>query len=178
MFELPVLAGPLLLTALLVVSTPASAVLVGLACSAVGAGLVTASRAAGTVAARDDGSAHQPAAVSAGPVRIAAVRQPVAVIAVQSLAVGVVQVASVARVADQGSGAGAGLLYAALTAGSLLATALAGSRWGPRAPSRTAPLLLLGLAVTTGAAAVAPNPPLLVVCLFGLCAVRSSYAAS
>ena len=116
MFELPVLLGPLLLTALLFFSTPATVVLVGLGASALGACLLAASSSAAqphpkTVAARPSG---RPGSVL-GPLRIPAVRQLVAIITVQGLAVGVVQVASVARVAADGSTSGAGLLYAALT---------------------------------------------------------------
>lgn len=173
MFELPVLVGPLLLTALLVLSTPATVVLVGIGSSAVGTCLFAASSSAArplwnTPAARPTG----PPGSVLDPLRIPAVRQLVAIIAVQGLAVGVAQVASVARVDAQGSTFGAGLLYAALTAGSLTGTTIAGSRWGRDTPAGTVPMLLLGLAVTTGTASIVPTQPLLAMCLlgFGLCA--------
>lgn len=53
-----------------------------------------------------------------------------------------------------------------------MGTTAAGSRWGRDAPPATVPLLLLGLAVTTGAASVVPQPLLVAGCLlmFGLCA--------
>lgn len=171
LFEFPVLVGPLLLTAMLIVGTPEAAVVVGLLCSAAGACLFAASPYAGSMRTN---KVSVRGAGRPSPARVPAVRQLAAIIAVQGFAVGSGQVAAVARATSLGSVGSTGLLYAALTAGSLLGTAAAGRRWGRRRQARphSVPLLLLGLAGASGAGAASSTAPLLALSLlgFGLCA--------
>jgi MYXO-CTERM domain-containing protein len=143
LFEVPVLAGPLLLVGLLAVGPPEWAVLGAAVSAAVGAVVFAASAASG----------HRVEAERARALGVAGVRWIVLCVTVQGLVIGTVQVT--------GAAAGGPLAYALLTAASLAGT-LVGARWG-----RPLPVLLVGLAGTL-LVGVVPWPFVIAVVLIGL----------
>ena len=145
LFEVSVLAGPLLLVALLAVG-PAEWAVLGAAASAAAGSVIFAGSAA---------SGHRVAADRTRVLGVRAMRWIVLVVAVQGFAVGAVQVT--------GGAAMGPLAYALLTAASL-----AGTVWGARR-ARRLPLLLVGLAAALAVAA-GPWPFAIGVVVFGLVA--------
>lgn len=143
LFEVPVLAGPLLLVGVLAVGTPEWALLGAAVSAAIGAVIFAASAASG----------HRVVADRSRALGVAGVRWVVLGVVVQGLAIGTVQVS--------GAAVGGPLAYALLTAASLAGT-LVGARWG-----RPLPVLLVGLAGTL-ALAVVPWPFVIGVVLIGL----------
>ncbi|MGI5126823.1 hypothetical protein ACQEVB_08415 [Pseudonocardia sp. CA-107938] len=143
LFEVPVLAGPLLLVGVRAVGAPECAVLAAAVSATVGAVLFAVSAA----------SRHRVVADRSRALAVPGVRWIVLGIVVQGLAIGTAQVA--------GAAAGGPLVYALLTAASLAGT-LIGSRWRPALP-----VLLLGLAATLVLGA-APWPFAISVVLIGL----------
>lgn len=161
LFELPVVTGPLVLSALMRFSTIYVAILTAAGLSLVGSLAVALSHAART---------WQPA--SGGrrglfrPLTIAGVRLSAAVTAVQGLAVGLLQVSCAAFAAERGSPAGVGLLYALLSSGSLIGATLYGA-WSQAARhDRHMPSLLLALAVVLAGAATSSAMAILAVWAF------------
>jgi MFS family permease len=143
LFEVPVMAGPLLLVGVLTVGPPEWAVLGAAVSAASGAVLFAASAASG----------HRVVADRSRAMGVPGVRWIVLGVSVQGMAIGTVQVA--------GAATGGPLAYALLTAASLTGT-LVGARWG-----RPLPVLLIGLAGTL-ALSVAPWPFVIGVVLIGL----------
>ena len=159
LFEAPVLAGPLLLAVLLTVVSPAAAVIGASACFVTGAVVMSsssASRAWNNTVRRTSllGSLASPS-----------IRTVVAVAAGQGLLTGFLQVPAAAAAAAAGVPSWAGLLYAALSAGSLLGAAAFGVRRPSTSAVRTLRLLLLGVTGSAAAAALAPTLPVLAAAL-------------
>jgi predicted MFS family arabinose efflux permease len=158
LFELPVLAGPLLVTGIALVGPVEWVVLVAAAFAVAGTGLFVAS----APARRWRAVAPRPRRTPGTPA-VPAVVVSVGVTAVQALAIGVLQVGAVAVATRQGGAPGP--LFALLTAGSLI-----GATWcGPRmraASRRPTPVLLVALAALLVAAAVLPGLPALAACMF------------
>jgi predicted MFS family arabinose efflux permease len=171
LFEVPVVAGPLLLAVVMVVLPVEVAVLGAAGFAVAGAGLFAHSGAARRW--RTTPPPREPGRVGGllGPLAIPAVRVIVLAVSVPGTALGVLQVTSAAAVDAAGAPARAGLLYALLTVGSLLGTVLYGSRARAVGGRRLLPALLVGEAAALAAAAVAPDVGLLavVVCAFGVC---------
>ena len=105
-----------------------------------------------------------------GPLAAPALRAIVLVTVVQGFAVGLVQVTSAAAMTAAGEPGRSGMVYAALTAGSLLGTILYGIRARPCAARWQVPALLVGMSGSLVGAAVAPGVGFLslTVFVFGL----------
>jgi predicted MFS family arabinose efflux permease len=160
-FELPVVAGPLVLAAALLVLPPEAAVLLAGALFLVGACLVAASRAARAwtpVRSRNPGLL--------GPLVSARLRRVLIVAAAQGAATGLLQVSCAAFVANRGdANAAVGVLYACLSGGSLLGTIAYGTRrWSGSSRGHIGVLTAL-LALVLAAAAFAPGPVVLGTCV-------------
>lgn len=148
LFEGPVVLGPLLLMGLLAVSSPSVAVLAAGTCFSAGTWLLVASAAsrAWCAPARERRSLL-------GPLVSPGVRTIVAVAVAQGLITALVQVPAAAAAAQYGEPGRAGLLYSALSAGSLVGTLAYGARrWSGRAAHRLAVLLMLVAAAAVFAA--------------------------
>ncbi|HEY0815359.1 MAG TPA: MFS transporter [Pseudonocardia sp.] len=169
LFELPVVSGPLLLTAVIAVFPVELAVLGAAGFAVVGAWMFALS-----VGADPTSTPSSPRVRGLlGPLTIPAVRRIVVVVSVPGAALGIVQITSAAAATAAGAGAGAGageltgLLYAALTAGSLVGTVLYGSRARPVGARWLLPVLLLGQAAALAAMAVASGVGVLAWCVLG-----------
>jgi predicted MFS family arabinose efflux permease len=163
LFELPVVAGPLLLAVVIAVLPVEAAILAAAAFSVAGAGMFTRS-AAGR---RRRNRPAAPAGGLLGPLSLPAVRVIVCTMMAPGAALGAVQVASAAKVAVAGAAAEqTGVVFAALTAGSLLATVLYGAVVRPRAGRRLLPVLLTGQAACLAVMAVTSEVGSLVACAF------------
>ncbi len=154
-FEVSVIGAPALVAAIVALTSPAVAVLVGAgACAgaAVAFSLTGASR-------RWRGEPH--AVGWLGPLESHGLRLVVAVLTAFGTAIGVIQVALPAFMAEHGSAASAGLLFAALSAGSLTGGLVYGARsWPGDLPVR---LLALMAGIAVGWAALAlPQAPVAV----------------
>jgi predicted MFS family arabinose efflux permease len=169
LFELPVVAGPLLLAVVLAVLPVEVAVLGAAGFAAAGAWMFACSGAARRWR-RPALPAPGPAAGLLGPLTIPGVRMIVLAMSVPGAALGVVQVTSTAAATAAGAAECAGLLYALLTAGSLLGTVLYGSRARPVGARRLVPALLSAQAGALSVAAVVPGLGYLAACVlvFGL----------
>ncbi|MHA6626124.1 MFS transporter [Pseudonocardia sichuanensis] len=166
-FELPVVAGPLLL-ALVIAVLPVEVAVLGAAGFAVaGAWMFARSGAARRWRPRPPLRERGRAAGLLGPLVIPGVRVIVVAMSVPGTALGVLQVTSAAAVDAAGAPAQAGLLFALLTAGSLLGTVLYGSRARAVGGRRLLPALLAAEAAALVAAAVAPGVAFLAVVVFG-----------
>lgn len=162
LFEAPVLVGPLLLAVLLAVLPPAAVVIAAAACFATGAAVMSASSASRSWRNTVRRTSLLGSLASPG------IRTVVAVTAGQGLLTGFLQVSAAAAAAHAGASDRAGLLYAALSGGSLLGAAVFGARRSPTSPAHTLTLLLLVVSGATAAAAFAPTLPLLAVGLFAV----------
>jgi len=148
LFEMPVLFGPLMVTALLLVTGPATIIVLCAALCTAGTTTLATSRASRTW----HGEPHRGGdllGALAGP----GVRTLLLAAAGQGLIVGVVQVSAAARF----TGA-AGFLYAALSAGSLAGAAAAGTRLQRGRPGIRLAALALLCAAALGAASLAGTP--------------------
>jgi MFS family permease len=153
LFELPVVAGPLLLALVIAVLPVEVAVLAAAAFAVAGAWMFARSAAA----RRWRKPAPVPVRGLLGPLAIRGVRVIVLAMAAPSAALGIVQVTSAAAVTATGAAEQAGVLYAVLAGGSLLGTVLYGS-WAPPVAARwQLPALLFGQAGSLVVAAVAPG---------------------
>jgi hypothetical protein len=138
-FEVAVVTAPVLVAGIVAVASPAAAVLVAALLgggSAVAFSLTPASR-------RWRGVAH--AGGLAGPLAAPGMQTIVAALAAMGAAVGVVQVLVPAYADARDSDTLAGLLLAALSAGSLAGGVVYGARSWPGSLAVRLPLLLLGL---------------------------------
>jgi MFS family permease len=151
-FEVSVIGAPALVAAIVALTSPAVAVLVGggaCAVAAVGFSLTGASR-------RWRGEPHEVGWL--GPLESPGMRVVVAVLTAFGTAIGVVQVALPAFMAERGSAAAAGFLFAALSAGSLTGGLAYGARsWPGDLPARLV-ALMTGLTLGWAALALAQAP--------------------
>ncbi|MEV6842453.1 hypothetical protein [Actinoplanes sp. NPDC051411] len=143
LFEVPLLLGPLLVTAMLLVTGPAAVIVLCAALFAAGTATIATSRAAR--AWRGEARRNDLIGALAGP----GVRTLLLVAAGHGLIIGVVQVSAAARFT-----ADAGLLYAALSAGSVLGAVVGGTRLQSGRPA----WWLAGLTVVAAAALAASVP--------------------
>ncbi|GAA1639986.1 MFS transporter [Actinoplanes couchii] len=162
MFEAPVLVGPLLLTAALPFTTPATAILLCAALFTGGALLLATSRASRSWQAVRGVPGDRRAGL-AGALSSAGVRTALLAGIGHGLVIGMVQVSAAALFTER-----AGLMYAAISVGSLTGALVWGTRLqGGRPALRIAGLLLLcGLAA--GAAALTGTPLVFAGALFVL----------
>jgi MFS family permease len=151
-FEVSVLAAPALVTGIVALASPAAAVLIAGA-AGVGAGIAFSLTGASR---RWRGEPH--AVGWLGPLESPGMRLVVAVLTAFGVAIGVVQVALPAFMADHGSAASAGFLFAALSAGSLTGGLVYGARsWPGDLPARLA-AVMAGLGLGWAALALAATP--------------------
>jgi MFS family permease len=158
-FEIAVLTAPALTAAIVVVASPAAAVLIGATFCAGGAlafSLTTAS-----VAWR--GEPHDVGWL--GPLAAPGMRTVFLVLGAFGTAVGVVQVLLPAFADERGSAETGGLYLALLSAGSLAGGLVYGARSWPGSPVRRLPLLMLALGAGFALLAAAGSPPVLAVLL-------------
>jgi predicted MFS family arabinose efflux permease len=165
-FELPVVSGPLILAAALLVMSPEATVLMAGGLFLSGAGVLAASHAA-----RQWKPADPTATGVLGPLVSGRVRRVVMVAAAQGVATGLLQVSCAALAAQRHQTSAAGLLYATLSVGSLLGTFLYGQRSWPGNQGRHLVLLTSLPVPVLLAAAAAGNLLSLAPCvlLVGLC---------
>jgi hypothetical protein len=151
-FEVSVIGAPALVAGIVALTSPAVAVLVAAgacALAAVAFSLTGASR-------RWRGEPHEVGWL--GPLESRGMRLVVAVLSAFGAAVGLIQVALPAFMADHGSAASAGFLFAALSAGSLSGGLIYGARsWPGELPARLA-AMMAGLALGWSALALAQAP--------------------
>jgi MFS family permease len=154
-FEVSVLAAPALVTAIVAIASPEAAVLVAGA-SGVGAGLAFSLTGASR---RWRGEPH--AVGWLGPLESRGMRLVTAVLTAFGAALGVIQVAVPAFMADHGSAASAGFLFAALSAGSLSGGLVYGARsWPGDLPVRLV-AVMAGLALGWAALTLVGTPVVL-----------------
>jgi MFS family permease len=147
LFEMPVLLGPLLLTAILLTTGPAVVILLCAVLFAAGTALLATSRAARVwhgEARRND---------VMGALASPGVRTLLLVAAGHGVVTGVVQVSAAARFTDH-----AGLMYAALSTGSLSGALVSGTRLQGGRPAWRLAGLTAVCAVAVGAASLAASP--------------------
>lgn len=161
LFELPVVIGPLLLAALVRFATAEAAIVAAAGLSLTGSVLVALSRAA---RGWEPSPARQPSLV--GPLAVPGIRLVAGVVAVQGLAVGLLQVSCAAFFTLRDLPGDAGFLYALLSLGSLAGAMLYGAWSRPGKPGRQLPLLLLGFTGALAGAAFAPGAAFLAACVF------------
>jgi MFS family permease len=160
-FEVSVVAAPVLVAAIAAIVSPAAALLVAAALgggSALAFSLTPASR-------RWRGHAHDTGWV--GPLGAPGMRTLFLALAAMGAAVGVVQVMIPAYADARDSSALAGLLLAALSAGSLAGGLAYGARTWPGHPATRLPVLLAGLGAAFAVLAAVDPPGLLAVLLLG-----------
>ena len=140
MFEVSVISAPVLVAVVVSLASPSAAVLVALLLSAGGGlafSLTHASR-------RWRGEPHEVGWL--GPLEARGMRVTLAVLTVFGIAIGIIQVAAPAFMAEHGSAAQGGLLLAALSGGSLIGGIVYGARTWPGGPRRQLVALMAGLA--------------------------------
>jgi predicted MFS family arabinose efflux permease len=162
LFELPVVAGPLLLALVAAVLPLEIAVLSAGVLAVTGAWTFAYSAAARRWLRRP--SVQGPLLL--GPLAIPAVRMIVLVMSVPGMVLGVVQVSTAATATAAGVAEEVGMFYALLTAGSLLGTVLYGSRARPVAARWHLPALLIAQSGSVALAAAAPGVGKLAACVF------------
>ena len=173
-FEVAVVAAPVLAAALAALVSPAAAVLVGAALGAGGALALAATDASrrwrGTPAA----------AGRLGSLATAGMRTVFVALAAFGCAVGMVQVALPAFAAQRGAAETGGFLLAALSAGSLVGGLFYGARSWPGSPPGRLVVLLLGLGAGFALLAVAQTGPAVAVLavLSGLLVAPTTVVAS
>jgi len=150
LFEAPVLLGPLVLVSVLAVAGPGAAVLIAGACFAVGAWMLARSTAARAWAPSPRRAQGRPTALHSRGVRTV-----MTVAGAHGMITGLVQVSAAAATVRTGLPGRAPLLYAALSAGSLLGAVGYGAlrRTGPA--GRALIVLLVAAAVVSSGCAVA-----------------------
>ena len=155
MFEVSVISAPVLVTVVVTLASPAAAVLVALVLSAGGALVFSVTHAS----RRWHGEPH--AVGWLGPLEAPGMRVTLAVLTLFGVAVGVIQVAAPAFMAEHGSAEAGGLLLAALSGGSLVGGVVYGARTWPATPARQLVALMAGLAATYCLLALAGVPVVL-----------------
>jgi len=164
LFELPVVAGPLLLVLVAAVLPVEVAVLGAAGFAVTGAWMFARSSAAARRwVKRPPARGHG----LLGPLAIPAVRGIVLVMSVPGMVLGIVQVSAAAAATAVGVAEQVGMFYAVLTAGSLLGTVLYGSRARPVAARWHLPALLIAQSGAVTLAAAAPGVGFLAACVFG-----------
>jgi hypothetical protein len=154
-FEVSVVTAPVLVAAIVAVASPAAAVLTA---AALGGGSAFAFSA--TAASRRwRGVPHDTGLL--GPLAAPGMRTLLGALAAMGAAVGVVQVLIPAYADAHGAAATAGLLLAALSAGSLAGGVIYGARPWPGSPAARLPALLLGLGAGFAALAAVDAPVVL-----------------
>ena len=139
MFEVSVITAPALATAVIALASPAAAVVVALALCASGALAFSVTHAS----RRWAGEEHDVGWL--GPLEAPGMRVTLAVLTLFGAAIGVVQVAAPAFMAERGSAEAGGLLLAALSAGSLIGGIVYGARTWPGSPRQQLVALMAGL---------------------------------
>jgi MFS family permease len=173
-FEVAVVTAPVLVAGIVAVASPAAAVL-----TAVVLGSGSAFAFSATPASRRwHGVAHDTGWL--GPLAAPGMRTVLVALGAMGAAVGVVQVLVPAYADARGSDALAGVLLAALSAGSLVGGVVYGARPWPGALSLRLPLLLLALGAGFGALALVDAPAFLAALLLasGLLLAPSSVVGS
>lgn len=155
LFEAPVLLGPLMLTALLLIAGPVVVILLCAALFTAGTTILATSRA--SRAWRGEARRRDLIGAPVGP----GMRTLLLVAAGHGAIVGVVQVSAAARFTSY-----AGLMYAALSAGSLAGALAAGTRLQRGRPARRLAALTVGCALALGAASLSTAPPAFAASLF------------
>jgi MFS family permease len=154
-FEVSVIGAPALVAGIVALTSPAVAVLVGggaCAVAAVGFSLTGASR-------RWRGEPHEVGWL--GPLESRGMRVVVGALGTFGAAIGLIQVALPAFMAERGSAAAAGFLFAALSAGSVTGGLIYGARsWPGDLPARLV-AMMAGLALGWAALALAHAPVVL-----------------
>jgi MFS family permease len=140
MFEVSVITAPMLAAGIIALVSPSAAVLVAAAVSAGGALAFTVTHAS----RRWHGEPHTVGWL--GPLEASGMRVTLAVMVLFGTAVGVIQVAAPAFMAERGAPEAGGLLLAALSGGSLVGGIVYGARTWPSAPRRQLAALMAGLA--------------------------------
>jgi MFS transporter len=161
-FELSVVTAPVLVAGIVIVASPAAAVIVAAALGAGGAFGFSA-----TAASRRWRGAPRTAG-PLGPLAGAGMRTVSAVLLAFGTAIGVLQVAMPAFAAGRGSAAAGGLLLAALSAGSLCGGVAYGARDWPGAPAQRLVGLLLGIGAGCATLAAVRAPVAVVAALLGI----------
>jgi MFS family permease len=162
MFEVSVISAPVITAVVISLVSPSAAVLVALALSA-GGGLAFSFTHASR---RWRGEPHEVGWL--GPLEARGMRVTLAVLTVFGIAVGIIQVAAPAFMAERGSAAQGGLLLAALSAGSLVGGIAYGARTWPGAPRRQLVVLMAGLAGAYCLLALA-GVPIVLAALLAVC---------
>jgi len=147
LFEMPVLLGPLLVAVLLLIAGPP--VVIGVCAVLFAGGTVLLATSRPARARRGEKRRRDLTGALAGR----GMRALLVVAAGHGAIVGVVQVSAAARFT-----AYAGLMYAALAAGSLSGAVVGGTRMQDGRPARRMAALTAGCAVALGAAFLAPAP--------------------
>ena len=167
-FELPLIAGPILLTACLLILPAEATVLLAGAFFATGACLLATSRTIrqgllgrGTNQARPGGARRL-----LGPLTSAPLRRPLVVVAGQGAVTGLLQISCAFAAVRAGHPSAAGLLYASLSVGSLVGTLVCGSRLRPDKVRRT--LLVLNVLLVPIFLTAAAFPRIIIL---GVCAL-------
>ena len=160
-FEVAVVTAPVLVAGIVALASPPAAVLVA---ALLGSGSALAFSAT-PASRRWRGVAHHGGWL--GPLAAPGMRTLLVALGAMGAAVGVVQVLVPAYADARDSTAIAGLLLAALSAGSLAGGLVYGARSWPGAPAARLPVLLLGLGAGFAALAAVEPPLLLAVLLFG-----------
>jgi len=159
-FEVSVMTAPVVVAAVVALSSPSVAVLAS-AVVATGGALVFAGTGA---SARWQGEQHDVGWL--GPLVAPGMRTVLIVLGSFGVALGVLLVAVPAFAADHGSVESGGFLLGALSAGSLVGGLVYGARTWGGSPARRLPLLMLGLAALLALLAVADRPLTLAALLF------------
>jgi MFS family permease len=139
-FEVSVITAPAIAGAIIALVSPSAAVVVAAAVSVGGALAFSLTHAA----RRWRGEPHDVGWL--GPLEAPGMRVTLAVLTLFGVAVGVIQVAAPAFMAERGSAEAGGLLLAALSGGSLLGGIVYGARTWPGAPRLQLIALMAGLA--------------------------------
>jgi MFS family permease len=139
-FEVSVIGAPVLVAGIVALASPSAAVVVAATVSAGGA-------AAFSLTAASRRWRGEPHAVGwLGPLEAPGMRVTLLVLTLFGTAIGVIQVAAPAFMAERGSPEAGGLLLAALSGGSLVGGIVYGARSWPGAPRRQLVALMAGLA--------------------------------
>jgi MFS family permease len=155
MFEVAVITAPVLVAAIVSLVSPAAAVLVATAASAGGALAFSVTRAS----RRWRGEPHDVGWL--GPLEASGMRVTLVVLTIFGVAIGVIQVAAPAFMAERGAPEAGGLLLAALSGGSLVGGIVYGARAWPGSGRVQLAALMAGLAFAYAALALAGVPVVL-----------------
>ena len=162
MFEVSVIGAPVIVAVVVSLASPSAAVLVALALSVGGALAFSGTHAS----RRWRGEPHDVGWL--GPLEASGMRVTLVVLTLFGVAVGIIQVAAPAFMAERGSAAQGGLLLAALSGGSLVGGIVYGARTWPGTPRRQLVALMAGLAAAYCLLALA-GVPIVLAALLAVC---------